>query len=243
MTCPLIAIPHFGRDQRYLDLLKTWVAQLRKTLGPDARFTVFTHDAQADLAKLGFPTLSLNISAYRDVIRPGQPFDIKGALMCEAALAIREPFLMLDADALLVQNPAPWVNRFMDYTCAMPTDAGAILHGHKAMMDGEWSHVRKMCAGVFWFGDPSPAKRSELVNEYRVAWAQLLAADIPWTPRLPHLLEQYAWSVAHHRLGGATLAGCMNWPPHLCGETPLAVVNHYFGHKKWKGKGPAPKNV
>lgn len=240
---PLITIPHFGKDPRYLALLDEWVRQLRRTLGADARFLVFTHDAAADLRKRGYPHAVYDISRYADIIRPGQPFDIKGALMCEAALNIAEPFLMLDADALLVADPSPWVAPYELHTCAMPTDAGAILHGHKGMMDGHWQNVRKMCAGVFWFGDATGNKRAELVNEYRAAWHALKSADYPWTPRLPHLLEQYAWSVAHHKLGGATLAGCMNWPPHLCGKSELAVVNHYFGHRKWAGKGPAPKNV
>jgi hypothetical protein len=119
----------------------------------------------------------------------------------------------------------------------MPIDHGAILSGHKANMEGSFTGVRKMCAGVFWFGNVK--ERYALTTIYRKCWHDLKKADFPWTPRLPHLLEQYAWSVAHDALNGATLRPTFNWAPHICGESPYAVVNHYFGHKKWNGKAPA----
>lgn len=232
----LVAIPYFGTNPKYLEMLDDWVRNFRERF-PVSRFVVFTHDAQEQLTQRGYPFVSLDISGYASVIREGQPFDIKGALMCEAAEAIDEPFLMLDSDALLMRDPSGLLTEFAGRTCAMPIDSGAILSGHKARMDEPFGHVRKMCAGVFWFGDTG--MREVLGDEYRNAWRDLHVADCPWTPRLPHLLEQYAWSLAHHRLNGATMPGMMNWAPHITGDSDMAIVNHYFGHKKWNGKAPA----
>lgn len=234
----LIAIPYFGTNARYLEMLHEWVRVLKRT-APDARFVMFTHDAEEVLKPFGYPTLTLSIDGYSDVMREGQPFDIKGALMCEAALNIHEPFLMLDADAYLVANPSAILDKLADTPCAMPIDHGAILHGHKANMDFPHQDIRKMCAGVFWFGDTFD--RRELVKNYLYGWKVLRDLNCPWTPCLPHLLEQYAWSFAHHHMNGATLPATFNWSPHILGDSPYAIVNHFFGHKKWNGK--APKNT
>lgn len=235
----LIAIPFFGDNPRYLEMLHDWVRQLRKTGGQDVEFVIFTHDAADALKAFGYPVMKLDISGYAEVIRAGQPFDIKGALMCEAAWAINRPFFMIDADALLVGNPSAALDAMGNTPCAMPVDHGAIVSGHKALMDAPFSDVRKMCAGVFWFGDVT--RRAELVTQYKLAWRELLSHECPWTPCIPHLLEQYAWSLAHHRMGGATLPATLNWAPHIVGPSPHAIVNHLFGHKKWKGH--APKNT
>lgn len=235
----LVAIPYFGDNPKYLHMLDEWVANFR-TRFPGSEFLVFTHDAAQTMKAKGYPCLELDISRYADVIRPDQPFDVKGALMCEAALMIKRPFLMLDSDALLVADPTAVLDAMGDAPCAMPVDHGAILSGHARYMDYPFRDVSKMCAGVFWFG---AGKRAELVQRYRDTWKMLKELDCPWTPRLPHLLEQYAWSVALRCMGGCELPATMNWAPHYggIGEHPNAIVNHYFGHKKWNGK--APKNT
>ncbi len=233
----LIAIPYFGDNPKYLEMLHEWVRTLKRTAA-DAEFVVFTHDTKDIIKPLGYPVLKLSIKGYSDVLREGQPFDIKGALMCEAAIAIKRPFLMLDSDALLVANPSDVLDAIaQNAACAMPIDHGAILSGHQLLCDEPFPTVRKMCAGVFWFGDVS--RRKALVGHYLMAWRELFHHDFPWTPKIPHLLEQYAWSLAHFRMNGATLPASMNWAPHIVGESPHAIVNHLFGHKKWNGKAPA----
>ncbi len=235
----LIAIPYFGYNPKYLEMLHEWVRTLKRT-APDAEFVVFTHDAVSVMDEFDYPVIDLDISGYKEVIRAGQPFDIKGALMCEAAIAIKRPFLMLDSDALLVANPSDVLDSLaQNAACAMPIDHGAILSGHQLLCDEPFPTVRKMCAGVFWFGDV--AGREALVSHYLMAWRELLSHNCPWTPCIPHLLEQYAWSLAHHRMNGATLPATLNWAPHIVGESPHAIVNHLFGHKKWNGN--APKNT
>ena len=232
----LIAIPYFGTNSKYLEMLHEWVRTLKRT-APDAEFVIFTHDAADMLKPFDYPVLKLDISGYADVMRAGQPFDIKGALMCEAALAIDRPFLMLDSDALLIADPSAALGAMGNTPCAMPIDHGAILSGHQLLCDKPFAAVRKMCAGVFWFGDVT--RRKALVGHYLMAWRELLSHNCPWTPCIPHLLEQYAWSLAHHRMNGATLPATMNWAPHIVGKSPHAIVNHLFGHKKWNGKAPA----
>ncbi len=233
----LIAIPYFGDNPKYLEMLHEWVRTLKRT-APHADFVVFTHDATDTLKSFGYPVLTLDIFNYADVMRDGQPFDVKGALMCEAALTIKRPFLMLDSDALLVANPSDVLDSLaQNAACAMPIDHGAILSGHQLLCDEPFPTVRKMCAGVFYFGDVT--RRNALVGHYLMAWRELFHHDFPWTPKIPHLLEQYAWSLAHHRMNGATLPASMNWAPHIVGHSPHAIVNHLFGHKKWNGKAPA----
>ena len=69
----------------------------------------------------------------------------------------------------------------------------------------------------------------------RRAFEELRALPrLPWRPALPHLLEQYSWSLASSRRGGRVLPVTFNWAPHFLGESPSAVVNHYFGLGKWR---------
>jgi hypothetical protein len=79
-----------------------------------------------------------------------------------------------------------------------------------------------------------------MVANYRRTFSELRNV-IPWVPRLPHLLEQYSWSVVHHRAGGPTLPLQLNWNDRHLGPIDGAVVNHDYGHEKWEG-AKAPLN-
>jgi hypothetical protein len=106
------------------------------------------------------------------------------------------------------------------------------MHDRAPELSPPYGSVRKVCAGVQWFG--GVAGRSRLVAGYRRAFEELRALPaLPWSPALPHLLEQYAWSLASSRRGGRVLPVTMNWAPHFLGENPFAVVNHWFGFRKW----------
>ncbi len=112
----------------------------------------------------------------------------------------------------------------------MPIDDGALTHGRQASLEQPWEHVAKHCAGVMFF--PSSSGRSRLVAAYRKAWLEL-RDPLPWDGKLPHLLEQHAWSLASRRRGGGVLPRVMNWNPDFLGDNPAAVVIHRYGFRKW----------
>jgi hypothetical protein len=246
----IILIPFFGDTRRFRPLLDKWFESYRATgLNFDTARPVlltdeegrhgavdaaYSHGTQNERCGLEMP----DIAPFRDVIRPGQPFDVKGALVCGYLAAHPYPTLVIDADAVLRGDPAPVLSRFAGSSVAMPVDSGAIVYYRTPVLDAPYATVRKMCAGVMWFGH-SPT-RAALVAEYCRAFLELRDV-IPWTPKLPHLLEQYAWSLVHHRRGAATLPHVMNWNERHLGPVDGIVVNHDYGHSKW-GRERAPKN-
>ena len=236
----LIAIPYFGDLARFRPLLDAWFSAYAKT-GLDLADVVIlsdTPDAAHAAEAWGARFILLDLSDMIEVMRPGQPFDRKGALVCAYLRHRRESTLVMDADAILLADPRPMLRRFAECAVAMPIDAGAIVYFRRDTLEGVYSHVRKMCAGVMFFG--AGGDRRQLVANYRRTFAELREV-IPWHPRLPHLLEQYTWAVVHHRLSGPTLPIALNWNERHLGELPGAIVIHDYGHEKWEGR-KAPAN-
>lgn len=223
----IILVPFFGDTRRFRPLLDKWI-EAKRTAAPDIAWFALGENPEA----YDLPTARVSIDGFRDLIRPGQPFDVKGALVCAAILRFPEAILVLDADAFLAQDPTKWLMPFRDCPIAMPSDHGALMHDRAAELDSPYCGVRKVCAGVQWFG--AVPGRSRLVAGYRRAFEELRGLPrLPWRPALPHLLEQYAWALAMNRRGGRVLPSVMNWAPHFLGESSHAVVNHWFGREKW----------
>jgi hypothetical protein len=230
----MILAPYFGDVKRFGSFADTWLNAARRYR--DGALVGFIGDNPA-------PGHSLLCSAkpFSDCIRPGHPFDVKGALICDALGKIdpAEGALIIDLDALLMANPAAVLADFAADPIAMPADHGALIFFRSIQMDAPFADVTKHCAGVMWFG-PSPL-RAKIPALYRAAWHELAALPrFPWSPPFPHLLEQYAWTLVNHRLGGATLPASMNWSSRFFGPCPGAVIEHDYGHGKWNGdKAPA----
>ncbi len=230
----LIAIPYFGDLARFRPLLAGWfdaydaagMARERVILLTDLPEAKIDGEARAHRCGVA----SVNISGFVDVIRPRQPFDVKGALVCAFLLGYEYPVLVLDADACLARDPTDTLAPYRKRIMAMPGDAGAIVHDRRPRLDPPFEHIMKLCAGVMWFG--AVPGRGRLVAAYRKAWTELQPI-LPWRPALPHLLEQYAWSLALRRQGGAILPATMNWSPRFLGPSEFAVVNHDYGLAKW----------
>lgn len=225
----LILVPFFGETEKFRPLLNRWIEAYKKS---GCRIPWFT---LSDLPETySMPSMRVDISGFSSVIRPGQPFDVKGALVCAALLKLEEAVLVLDADAFLANDPTETLAPFAAAPVAMPPDHGALLYGRRPKMDEPYNDVRKLCAGVQFFG--AAPGRSRLVAGYRRGFEEImaLAPRVPWTPQLPHLVEQYAWSICSHRRGGQVLPGSMNWHAEHLGESPDAIVNHHYGHPKWK---------
>lgn len=233
----IILVPYFGELAKFRPLLYRWLESFRRLSCPvgEVQPVIISDDHAASKAALDWDVgfRLVDISAFADVRRPGVAFDHKGAIVCAALLEIRYPVLVLDADAFLARDPSSLLMSFPTAPIAMPLDHGAIIHFREVKMDPPYHAVPKMCAGVQWFGDP--LVRAKLVAAYKAAWTELIELPkLPWTPPISNLIEQYAWSLVAHRLGGKVLPATMNWAPHHVGPNPLAIVNHYFDYKKWK---------
>lgn len=250
MSFPIVTLFYGAPAQReaYAPLLRRWLDHHR-SMGLGDRLVVAHPLAEpapaADLVG-DAQLLALGISGYRKVIRQGHPFDVKGALMCEL-LAVRPgAFLFLDLDAFVQRTDLQLPSA--DVLIGMARDIGAIDAGHSPFLEVPFATVRKRCAGVVWFGARDAAAAASIASEYARAWRDLRKAlpggRVPWEPQLPHLLEQYAWSLVAARLGQPVLSDRWNWPPHVRGESRLAYIHHEFGWSKWKALGrTAPRNV
>lgn len=218
----LILVPYFGDYDRFAPVLKKWEAAYIAS-GTGARCLC-----------IGTGSNGYDLAGYDKVIRPDQPFDIKGALVCAALIQYPdESLLMLDADAFIACDPAATLEPFAGSPIAMPPDDGAVCYYRAAMLSEPFAMVQKLCAGVMWFG--ATGNRAELVSAYFSAFEELLALPaLPWQQQLPHLVEQYAWSIVAHRMGGAVLPRSMNWNPDLLGHSDGAIINHLYGLRKWR---------
>lgn len=241
-----VVVPYFGALDRFRPLLDRWFASHRE-LGLAAALPVTLigddPDAEAAAVENGARFELVDVAGFLDLVRPGQPFDKKGAIVCSFLLRSSAPALVLDADAFLARDPRPTLEEFVDAPIAMPVDHGALVHDRTAKLEAPFEEVRKMCAGVQFFGF-ARGGRSRLVAGYRRAFEEIRALPkVPWAPPLSHLVEQYAWSVCWHRRGGKTLPASLNWAPSHLGPNPFAIVNHHYGHPKWRELGVrAPAN-
>jgi hypothetical protein len=233
----LIVGTYFGDLPRFRPFAEQWLQSVRRHA--DGAQVRFISDRPGPL--LGVECIACSSEPFADCVRPRQSFDVKGALLCDALprLPANEGVLMIDVDALLLASPWPLLAKFARCPMAMTTDHGALLFVHSATLDGNWSHVLKQNSGVIWFG-PSPRRR-EIPAMYRAAWHELQPV-IPWTPKLTHLLEQYAWTLACHRLGVTILPPALNWSTRLLGPCAEVVIDHDYGWGKW-GAQPPPVNT
>lgn len=220
----IILVPFFGDRARFRPLLDQWI-EAYKSSGCSVPWYALS-EAHAEY---GLPSAAVSLAPFADLIRPGQPFDVKGALICGALLQLPEPLLVLDADAFLAKDPRSLLEHDLR-VLGMCVDGGALMFGRDSHLE-TIPRIRKMCAGVMLFGGPD---RALLVREYRSAYHWLLGHHrLPWSPPLSHLLEQHAWSVVFARCRGRVLPATMNWAPHFLGESSDAIVNHHYGHAKW----------
>lgn len=225
---PCIVVPYFGTDPRYHKLLDQWVSQFFK-LNCACPLAIISDES----SPCSYPVRRFDLSKYKYWMRPNQPFDRKGALMCKAILNL-SPCLILDADALLMRDPTEALKPFENSICAMPLDLGANPNPNKPRkLDRSYGNITRTCGGVLWSGSPNNAHF--LVGEYLNAFQELREQmHLPWSPPIDCLIEQFSWSIALHRLMGHYLPETFNWPPHLCGPNENAIVNHYFGNRKLK---------
>lgn len=231
----IILVPYFGDLARFRPLLDKWVASYVDAGMKRDRVVLLTDNkagCEDSASANGISIYAPDLSGFSDLVRPGQPFDVKGALVAAYLRDWSYPTLVLDADAVLVADPDKLLLPFKESPIAMPIDAGAVTHGRAPRLRPPFESVRKKCAGVMWFG--ASEGRSRLVAGYRRAFEEM-RETLPWdgSAATPHLLEQHAWSVACHWRGGGTLPALINWSPRHLGDNAHAVVLHDYGLAKW----------
>lgn len=215
----IIAIPHWGTDQRYFDVLDAWVEQYIES-GSSLPFVVVT-DHQTRFTR--YPTLAVDVREQQGVMRRGEVFDRKGALMLEALKYFHGGVLFCDADAFVMKPIQDHLGLWASSKIAMSKDSGI----RKAGM-GAWEQpdVQEMNAGVLWFGTGC---KLPLISAYRRAFLQLsvVRGDDHW-------LEQLAWSLVWQQERGSLLPSEFQWVPHRWGPNPHAVINHHHGESKFR---------
>src|SRR5688572_22194673 len=139
----IIAIPHWGTDERYFDVLDAWVEHYLES-GTTLPFVVVT-DHKTKFTR--YPTLAVDVSCQCGVMRPGKTFDHKGALMLEALKFFHGGVLFCDADAFIHKPIQDHLGLWAAAPIAMAKDSGIRATSLAAWGMGE---IKEMNAGVVW---------------------------------------------------------------------------------------------
>jgi hypothetical protein len=162
-----------------------------------------------------------------NVIRKGNPFDVKGALVCLAVRRFGEVFFV-DSDAFLLKNPEP--------VLASIPETAVISMGddpYPTRIEGTDGALQRN-AGVMVVKAKDPQVREALVANYCFSHTTLRN-----TPKNnTQLLEQFAWSATHHRYTRKNKAyvfpRALNWSRMWDRKDPNIVILHEHGPKKWE---------
>jgi hypothetical protein len=212
-----IAVPFWGIRPDYLALLIRWIEAYHTSKTPGPFVIVTPLDTPPPC---GYPLLQVDLSGWRHVIRKDHPMDQKGPLILEAMKFLRPGVLFLDADAFPL---LPVTDKTLGTGWNMSQDTGP------RRMKLPWSDddFKEHCAGVQWFGrDASP----EMIGAKYLKAFQELEQGFPDEP----LLEQLAWSLAHHRMNRTVLSRAWGHHPKWWKDNPDAIILHLHGHSKWQ---------
>jgi len=219
MNEPLtLAVPCFGTSPKWVRMVEVWLAYYLKSgcQLPVIVLTDMTTEIPASILPPGGNVTCLRFST--PVLRQGHPFDVQGALICQAARFLG-PLVVMDSDALMLRDPTAEFARLpASARIGMAPDAG----GAPFVLN----------AGVIYFGEATPLEREQLVHAYNDTFTQMLDghADNP-------LLTQLVWSALWHRAADEGRAYAMParlnhsrlWPLH-----PGVIIRHHHGTDKWQ---------
>lgn len=220
-----IAVPCFGPSPKWTRMLLVWIEHY---LASGCRLPVVViTDLDTPIPELpeGMMIKRSDPEAFPGVIRPGMPFDLHGALICDA-LASLGPCVVMDSDALMLRDPTEAFARFPhSATMGMAQDAGQrpirVIEGTMIERNG----------GVLHFGAMPEPERHHLLYEYRNTFVELMEryATNP-------ILEQLVWSVVWYRLkaeGKAHEIPSYLNHSHLWGIRDGVIIRHEHGSVKW----------
>ena len=236
-TRPLVLVPFFppvipdvAEGKKVRALLDEWRRRW-DAAGSKHECAVITEK----IGPAGWDCLWVNSDACAFAIRPGQPWDMKGALVLAALLASPRPLLVMDADAF-VTDAAKFDRELKRLTVQNPPVATVEDCWTRLVKLPDGATVTQRQAGVMWFGGGAKL-HAEIFNLYLAAWAEVgkqFAPDEPW-------LEQLVWSAVWACMGRHELPAALN-VSHAKGEEARnkAAVVHWHGPSKWAHVTPSP---
>lgn len=173
-------------------------------------------------------------SAFSDVMRTGNAFDYKSALICAALPLLPPGAVIMDVDAVFVKDPTTYFAALADEPFAMPPDSG------RRRIPWKGSHgesIPEHSSSVMIFGDDSAGMREALVDNYRKAWEWLAQHDDA-RGIIDAIREQRAWSLVHFWSDACLMDERLNWSPYHYQDNPEAIILHHHGAKKFTDLTP-----
>jgi len=234
-------VTYFDRTGKgaYLPLLCSFFEYARKAGVPPECFNILTdertHPSLKDFAHVG--KLIVAPHAFADLMRPGNHFDYKSALICAALPLMPANSVILDCDMKIQHDPTDALFLYTFAPFAMPPDSGGRTI---PWIPPEWAKssssaipLPEHSSSVLVFGDSDPGIRGALVDNYRSAWNYLAHND---TARglIDDIREQRAWSLVHYWTESPLLAAELNWSAYHWQQNAEAFMVHHHGAKKFK---------
>jgi len=220
-TVPTVFVVFFGNDKRWVDLLTRWRETYKRSGCPWPVYVLTDLETKLEWTACA----KFCPWVHYKVIRPGNDFDRKSALICAALPFLPARSVVVDVDAFFLQDPSEMLAPYLDLPFAMGEDAG-----RRGITVKGIGTVPEHSSSVMVFGDPEC--RRSLVAEYVQAWEELI--DAPGESRLEvDIREQRAWSVVKHRTGAPLLPRELNDSRFWGGPTAATCIYHAHGREKW----------
>lgn len=223
-----LAVPCYGAHPKYVRLLALWLEHYWATRCQFPVYVLTDRHCQIPEQSLlpNVTVLRLDPLQFAPLLREGCPFDIKGALIL-GALRQLSACVIMDTDALPLQNLKPYLDRLPDHPMI-----GMAQDGGLRRVPG--TDLHELNAGVLYFPKASPQAREAIISAYALAFEELKARCDAYG------LEQLAWSLVWHRLKEQGLATLLpkglNWS-RFWPVSADTVIMHEHGEGKWAKYG------
>jgi hypothetical protein len=242
-----------GKDPRFRPLLRLWLEYFQRSgcrlplrILTDVA-TVRDHSAgpwvvadklHDETRLLGLPCTVVDPFEFTDLMREGNAFDRKSAIIC-AALPFLPSCVIVDTDSFFVRDPTAALLANAVHEFAMAPDAGRRMIPLIGDME-QSSSVMVFGKAVDYVaprGLPSlgmTKARRFYGAAYRRAWHAL--ADHPDEQHglLSDIREQRAWSVVRFNDEAPLLPDTLNWSRFWGDDHGRALIHHAHGREKWE---------
>lgn len=161
---------------------------------------------------------------FRPLMRAGNVYDYKSALICSALPHLPAGAIVLDCDALFVADPTEALRQYTQELFAMPPDSGR----RRIPYD---SGIPEHSSSVMVFGEALALMRESIVQSYVNAWEWLSKHDDA-KGQIDKIREQRAWSLVHHWIDGTLMDERLNWSASHYAPNPDALIVHHHGSAK-----------
>jgi hypothetical protein len=166
-------------------------------------------------------------SPFADLMRQGNPYDYKSALICAALPHLPANSIIMDSDALIMRDITHRFDVVDGEPFAMVPDSGR----RRIPWSGPHGKtIMEHSSSVMFFGTDDPVVRACLVATYRMAW-HWLAANDDAKGQIEAIREQRAWSLVHWWEDAILMAEDLNYS-HTYKSHERAYVIHHHGAGK-----------